>query len=93
MESDKQLSLFDFVNPAKSKLEQLPNDDDIKSLLKLGLLSIFTNTYEKSTDRIKAGGELGKMIGAYVVQQQSENNNKPLEYMTDDELLKIASGK
>jgi hypothetical protein len=60
---NNQRSLFEFAKPNDIEQSGNPDDDEIRSILRLGLLSIFTSQYEKASDRIKAASELAKIIG------------------------------
>ena len=66
----EQSSLFEFASPTDSEKEILPPDDEIKNILKLGWLSMFTSRTTKPSDRNKAGEDLAKLCGFFEVKKQ-----------------------
>jgi len=80
-EEERQLSLFEFVSPNEIERGEIPTDDEIKQILTLGLLSTFTNRYERATDRNKSAEVLGKLHGLFVEKKDINliSSNKTLD--------------
>ena len=61
----EQSSLFEFTSPTNTEIEVLPADDEVKNILKLGWLNMFTSKTTKASDRNKAGECLAKLYGFF----------------------------
>ena len=79
MEEEKQLSLFEFVAPNEIERGEIPTENEIKQILMLGLLSTFTNKYERASDRNKAAEVLGKLCGLFVEKKELNHSGETMQ--------------
>jgi len=93
-EEERQLSLFEFVSPNEIERGEIPTDEEIKQILTLGLLSTFTNKFERATDRNKSAEVLGKLHGLFVEKKDINLNTtqQKVTELSDDELERVISG-
>jgi len=77
---EQQTSLFDFDKP---DIQELPSDDELKTIIKARWLSCVCDPYSRPQDWLKCTEYLGKTLGMFVEKQEVKHSGMVTKTLDD----------